>query len=344
MSRDRHAAEQAKHEISHRTSRAVYRALLHLYPTSFRRDYGGELLGTFMYDRRRTVGAFAVVALWLATVGDLLQNAIAAHWDILRQDIRFTVRSLARAKGFAFTAIVVTALGVGANTAAFSVADFVLIRPLPFANPDRLVKVWEAPPGYGRMELSPPNYRDYKAQSRSFAAMGAYHGTSVNLIGNGDPERLNGAVVTADLLPIFGVQPLVGRLFDPGDEADNAGGSVILSYALWQRAFAGDAGIVGKRVMLDDKPSVVIGVMPNTFHYPSREVALWMPMPPEQKMNDERDNNWFNVVARLKPNVTVERSSRSDWPHNFRRLKRSARHSIRCAMNSRRSHGCSSLR
>src|SRR3981081_3459169 len=112
----------------------------------------------------------AAVVLWAETLFEVLGNAVAAHWDVLGQDLRYTARTLARSPGFAFTAVLVTALGVGANPAAFSGADFVLIRPLPFAEPDRLVNLWEHPPGYADMELSPPNYRDWKAMSSSFEA------------------------------------------------------------------------------------------------------------------------------------------------------------------------------
>ncbi|HXD23030.1 MAG TPA: hypothetical protein VN613_06705, partial [Gemmatimonadaceae bacterium] len=117
-----------------------YRALLHLYPASFRREYGAELAALFGVRVRDAGGGFPLLALWLATIADIVTSAAAAHWDVLRHDLRYTARTLARSPGFALTAIFVTALGIGANTAAFSVADFVLIRPLPFVKPDRLVK------------------------------------------------------------------------------------------------------------------------------------------------------------------------------------------------------------
>jgi hypothetical protein len=139
-----------------------YRALLHLYPISFRREYGAELSALFDLRLRRTAPGLPTLACWLAAFVEVGANAAAAHWDVLRHDLRYTARPLVRSPGCALTAILVTALGIGANTAAFSVADFVLIRPLPFVDPDRLVKLWEHPPGYGRFELSPPNYRDYK--------------------------------------------------------------------------------------------------------------------------------------------------------------------------------------
>src|SRR4029453_4003104 len=115
------------------------------------------------------------------------------HGDLLRQDLRYALRSLRRARGFTITAVLVVALGVGANTAAFSVADHVLLRPLPFSHPDRLVKLWQHEGDYARVELSPANYRDWQAMTSSFEGIGAYHGISMNLVGHGEPERLEGA-------------------------------------------------------------------------------------------------------------------------------------------------------
>ena len=154
---------------------------------------------------------------------EILFNAIAVHWDILRQDLRYTVRTLARSPGFAVTAILVVAIGIGANTAAFSVTDFVLIRNLPFPNPERLVKIWQTTSGYDQMEFSPLNYRDVKRMSKSFEAMGAFTGGAVNLVGQGDPQRIQGSEVTSDVIPLLGTQPSLGRLFTPEDERDGRG-------------------------------------------------------------------------------------------------------------------------
>ena len=174
----------------------IYRLLLYLYPASFRADYGEEMAAIFQVELRSARGV-ALLTLWFAAFHEVIMNAPAAHWDILKQDLRYTVRTLNRARGFALTAILVTALGVGANTAAFSVADFVLLRPLPFTDPDALVRLCEGPReggGWGCMnELSPANYRDFKTSS-SFEAMGAFTSSAVNLVGIGEPRRLaNGA-------------------------------------------------------------------------------------------------------------------------------------------------------
>jgi predicted permease len=284
----------------------LYDLLLRLYPASFRAEYGDDMRAIWAR-RRRDAGPPAVAALWIATVFEVLFNAAAVHWDILRQDLRYTARTLAGSPGFALTAILVLALGVGANTAAFSVTDFVLIRPLPFFAPDRLVKLWEKESGYSQMELSPANYVDWKHMSKSFEGMGAFWDTSVNLVGQGDPERLEGAAITADLFPLLGVQPAMGRLFTAVEDREGAPGTLLLSYQLWQAVFGGDPGVIGRRVKLDNEAYEIIGVMPRDFHFPSRSAELWMPMRFQEHSEDFRDrnNNYLNVVARLKPGVSL---------------------------------------
>src|SRR5262249_41413817 len=139
----------------------------------------------------------ARAALWAGIVADVIVNAGRLHAELLAQDVRYAIRTLGRAPGFTATSILVTALGIGATTAAFSVASFVFLRPLPYEHPDRLVTIWQQTPEY-RLELSPPNYRDWKAQQQSFEAMGAYHLLETNFVANGEPDRLLGAAVTAD--------------------------------------------------------------------------------------------------------------------------------------------------
>jgi putative ABC transport system permease protein len=281
-----------------------YRALLRLYPTSFRTEYGPELEAIFERRRHQASGPFAAVLLWLEAGRDAVVNGLAAHGDLLRQDLSYTARTLSRSPGFTLTAILVTALGVGATTAAFSVADFVMLRPLPFREPGALVRIWGAKPQYPQFELSPPNYHDIKAASRSFEAMGAFHPLDANVLGEGPPRRLNGSAVTTDLLPIFGVAPLIGRL--PTDR--DGVGTVVLSYALWKDLFASRTEALGRTMVLDGAPRVIIGIMPPGFHFPSREVQFWLPMPPEEVADTDRTNDWFQSVARLRPGITLEQA------------------------------------
>ncbi len=287
----------------------AYDLLLRLYPASFRAEYGDEMRAIWK-GRRRDASGLMAPALWIAILFEVLCNAAAVHWDILRQDLCYTARTLARSPGFALTAILVLALGVGANTAAFSVTDFVLIRPLPFPSPERLVRMWERVPSYGTMELSPANYVDWKRMSKSFDGMGAYWDHSVNLVGTGQPERLEAAIVTADLFPVLGAKPFMGRLFAPAEDREGASGTLLLSYQLWQAVFGGEASVVGRRVNLDNEPFEIIGVMPRDFHFPNREAELWMPMRFQEHSDDfqDRTNNYLSVVARMKPGVTLKQA------------------------------------
>lgn len=283
----------------------LYRALLHVCPASFRAEYGEEMCRVFARRRRDAAGTLGVIALGLDAIADLMTTGVAVHWDVLRQDLRYTVRSLRKSLGFTVTAILVVAIGIGANTAAFSVADIVLLRPLPFPHADRLVKIWERTPGYGRMELSPANYRDWKRMARSFDNMGAFYGTSVNLLGNGEPERLVGSAVTADLLPTLGVRSLIGRLFTAEDDAAGAAGTIILTYGFWQTKFGGDPGVLGRSLMLDARPFTVIGVMPREFNFPTPGDSFWVTTRFGEQNYVDRTDNWLQVVGRLKPGVAL---------------------------------------
>jgi predicted permease len=275
-----------------------YRALLHLYPASFRAEYGDEMCA--VVQRGGT-------SLFSATL-EVLRNAPAVHWDILRQDLRYTARTLAHAPGFAAVAILVLALGIGANTAVFSVTDDVLIRPLPFPSSDRLVSLWEKLPGYGHMELSPANYRDWKRMNNVFEDVAATSTFDVNLIGQGAPERIKTGVVTGNLFQVLGVQPLIGRSITPSDDRDGAPRTAVLSYGLWQRAFGGDPAVLGRKLNLDGTPHVVIGIMPPEFHFPDRESELWTAFEFNEEAYADRNNNYINGVARLRPGVSLEQA------------------------------------
>jgi len=285
-----------------------YRFLLHLFPVAFRNEYGDEMCWIFQ-KRLRDASSFpSKLALWIATIWEIFTNAIRVHWDIFRQDIRYTTRTLRRNPGFTLAAILVAALGVGATTAAFSITDHVLIRPLPFADWKRLVKLWENPPGYTRNELSPPNYFDWKRMSKSFETMGTFTYLSTNLTGEGEPERVQGVLASSEVLPMLGVQPFLGRLFTSQDDRAEAPATVVLSYGLWQRRFNGNANALGNKVLLDNEPFEIIGVMPRGFYFPTREDDdFWAPIrfTPGDDFED-RNNHYLQAIAKLKKNVSLE--------------------------------------
>jgi putative ABC transport system permease protein len=284
----------------------MYRWLLRLYPASFRNEYGHEMATVFARERRDTRTALGMAALWLRVIADTCVNAARIHWDILRQDLRYTLRTLRRTPAFALTAVTVVALGIGATTAAYSLADFVLIRPLPFPEADRLVRFSEERPGFPRMELAPANYRDLKQMATSFEALGAYRGLSVNLVGAREPLRLQGAAMTADVLAALAVRPMIGRPFTAADDVDGAPATALVSYALWQQEFGGDASIVGRPVRLDGEVYTVIGVMPRDFNFPSRGAQLWTAMRFVPADFVDRNNNYLQGIARLRRDVSVD--------------------------------------
>ncbi len=237
-------------------------------------------------------------------------KALSEHWELFAQDVRLSVRMLSRSRGFAAATILVTALGVGANTATFSVADFVLLRPLPFPEPDTLVRICDGPReggGWGcNNQMSPANYRDLAAMNASLAVVGAFQRVAVNLVGVGEPVRIPATLVTNEVLPLLGVSPLMGRVFDANATADAR--TVVLGFALWQSHFGGDGGVVGTTLSLDGASHVVVGVMPRHFRFPTEDVQLWVPLMLRQADFENRANNYLEAVGRLKPGVTFEQA------------------------------------
>jgi predicted permease len=284
-----------------------YQALLHLYPASFRNEYAVEMSEVFRQRVLDASGPLALIALWLDTLFDIFTNAARVHLDIFAQDLRYSARALRSSPGFTVTAIVVAALGIGASTSAFSITDHVLLRPLPFADADRLVHLWEdeSPQGYSALEPSPANYRDWKRMSKSFESMGAYASYEANLSDSGEPRNVTGAGVTSEILPMLGVQPFLGRLFSRDDERESAPGTVLLSYELWKSQFGGDPSVLGRRVVLDNQPRTIIGVMPADFFFPHRDVQLWIAMRFAPIDFVDRSNNYLYAMAKLRPGVSM---------------------------------------
>jgi putative ABC transport system permease protein len=288
-----------------------YSLLLRLYPASFRNEYGGEMRAIFAR-RRRDARGLGVPSLWLDAAAEVAGNAPLVHADILRQDLRYSARVLRRSPGFAVIATLIVALGIGATTAAFSVTDFVLIRPLPFPEPDRLVAVWAATPGLPRLALSPANYRDWKAAATaSFESMGTYERFSITMTGVGDAQVLSSATVSGDLFATLAVAPAIGRTFRPDDDREGAQGTVILSHRFWQSDFGGDSGVIGRTVTLDGAPYVVIGVMPRGFHFPSSDVLCWTThrFSARRYEDSQRTAVSLRVIGRLRRGVTTEQAT-----------------------------------
>jgi predicted permease len=288
----------------------MYAALLRLLPASFRDEYGAEMRAIVARRRRETSHPLAVAALWIGAVSDLLLTAVRVHAGLFAQDTRYAIRSFASAPGFTATVAVVAALGVGATTAAFSVTDHVLVRPLPFREPERLVKLWQnqSARGYSRMELSPANYRDWKRGATSFESMAVWANISVNLAGDREPERLEATAVSPELFPLLGITPLLGRGFVAADDVAAAPCTTVLSQGLWQDRFAGDPSVLGRRLRLNDEPCEIVGVMPEGFRFPTRGARLWTATRFAADAYQDRTNTYVYGIGRLKPGVSIEQA------------------------------------
>jgi putative ABC transport system permease protein len=230
------------------------------------------------------------------------------------QDVRYAVRGLIRSPGFALVAILTLALGVGASTSIFSVVNGVLLRPLPFPESDRLVALFNVTPEGERDNHSGANFLDIRERSRSFAGLAGHRGARYNFVGGDLPEVVRGSNVTSNFFKVLGVQALVGRVLSPDVDLPGSERSVVLSYAMWQSQFGGDAGVLGRNVKLNDDPYTVVGVMPPGFSYP-RDTRFWtssryeVPESPVGVGDDPesvRNTSWFSVIGRLAPNVTHE--------------------------------------
>lgn len=230
----------------------------------------------------------------------------------LLSDFRFSLRLLRRNPGFSAAALVVLALGIGANTAIFSVVNAVLLRPLPFDDPSRIMQVWHVPPpksfpGMTRFSVSPANYLDWHSQSSSFEQMAAYGFRSFTVGGTDRPEAIQAGSVAPDFFPLFRVQPLVGRTFTPDEDRPGQGHVVVLGYNFWRDHFASDRNIVGRNILLDGETYSVVGVMPESFLFPSW-AKLWVPLAWDNQTRAVRGNHNYGVIARLKKNVDIHQA------------------------------------
>jgi len=225
----------------------------------------------------------------------------------LMQDIRYGVRNLGRTPGFTAVAVLTLALGIGANTAIFSVVENVLLKPLPYPHPENLVEIWNTyPPQIPKAGISPGDYADWHERAASFSEMGAYGNTTkgFNLTGDGEPQRVLVGYGSSDLFPMLGARVVAGRSFVPEENRAGSAPIVILGRRLWQSRFGGDAAVVGHTVTLDDKRYTVVGVLPAGFQF-LRWADVWMPLGQFDDDLTEHIHHAFAVVARLKPGISL---------------------------------------
>jgi putative ABC transport system permease protein len=232
--------------------------------------------------------------------------------DALLQDLRFAFRGLRRSPGFTTAAVLCLALGIGANTAVFSVLNSVLLRPLPFKDPERIVVVWGQMLSDDMRELpaSGAEFLDYREQVKSFSEVAAVINRYINLTGQDTPERLVAARVSANLFPLLGVEPALGRTFLPEEDKFGNEKVVLLSHGLWRRRFGGDPGILGRKLTLSEEPYTVVGVMPPSFRFKIGmfDHDLWIPIAIHLEKLPPRSFRGLEVVARLKPGVSLEQA------------------------------------
>jgi putative ABC transport system permease protein len=222
------------------------------------------------------------------------------------RDLRFAVRLFLKDRGFTLIALLALALGIGANTAIFSVVNAVLVLPLPFRDPNRLAMVWENSPRTGKQNVvNPQNFADWQIRNRSFESMAAYvpFRLGMSLTGDGEAEEIPGTYVTRDFLSVLGIQPFLGRDFRAEDDTINGQGVVLISYGLWQRRYGSDPKIVGRKLIRNGNSDLVVGVLAPGFHFPEMTADIWVLH--HVSAGDQRGGRYLAVVARLRPGVTV---------------------------------------
>ena len=278
--------------------------------------------------RRGMAPEDALRAAWLRLGGTTqLRETHHELWGLpltetLAQDARYALRTLWRAKWISLAAVATLALGIGANTALFSVVDTVLLRSLPFPKPDRLMIVAQRDPHTSARTdfFAPTTFFDWRSQNHSFESMAAMDSLNVTLTGHGDPIELAAQSVSANFLDVLGVRPVLGRNFRPDEELPNRNNEVLMSYALWQSRFGGSPAVIGQSVTLAGFPFTVIGVLPRDFEFLSNLPSFWVPLgrDPNARWTEGRE---FKIVARLQPGASVPQAE-ADLTALNRRLER----------------------
>jgi putative ABC transport system permease protein len=240
--------------------------------------------------------------------------------EALLKDLRYGARMLLKHPGVSAIAIITLALGIGANTAIFSIVDTVMLRPLPYKNPDRLVSLWENVPGYGRWRVTPANFFDWKKQNSVFEGVSAYGAMTLTLTGDGEPEQILGTMASSGFFNVIGVEPMLGRSFVEEEYEPGKDRSVILGHSFWQRRYGGNAGIINQAITLNGSKYTVVGVMPPGT-YPGRpttsgrisfdqsEQQFWIPMTFSAQWANVRTAHVLGVLARLKPGISIDQGT-----------------------------------
>ena len=297
------------------SERQLFRRLLRLLPFDFRADYGRDMEQVFREQHREAGGRWARAGVWFRAIADLAAIGPREHLTQLRQDLQYALRGMRGNPGFVAVAVITLALGIGTNTAMFSVVHAVLLRPLPYSDPDRLVALYNNMDGNPGLALSDPEYLDYSERSRTLD-LAAVSTASVNLTGDAaDSERVLAAGVTTTMFDVLGVHPVRGRGFRVEEGTPGAPDVVVLSDWLWRRRYGADPSIVGKTIVVDGSRHEVVGVMPERFALPSefgagQPVGLLLPIAFDRTApRSRRGGHYLVAVARLHPGVTIDAAS-----------------------------------
>jgi predicted permease len=323
-----------------RLSLALYARLLRAYPASFREVFGQPLQSTLRDALRAahaSAGVWGVVALWPRTLLDLAQSAGRERLDAARQDggdhfddrtgsgprgrrdamgnllqdLRYALRSLLRQPGFTVVAVLTLALGIGANTALFSVVRSVLLEPLPYRDPAQVAMIWSRWQGFDKTWVSEPEYLNYRKLLRSFEDIALFSTFDTNITENEAPVRLPAAQVTPNLFPLLGVTPVLGRGFRDEEAQGDAAPVLLVSWELWQSRYEGDASILGRKLSISGEPYEIIGVLPRGFGLPldfktDQPVQVWYPyaVPPMEALPQSGGSHGSYAIGRLRAGVT----------------------------------------
>ena len=303
----------------------LYRWLARWLLAGVSREFGDDMVATAaaLAQEARRRGAIHWLRYWMIEFQALAREGRAARrrqkggpmLASFLQDARFALRTLVRHRGFAAIAIATLALGIGATTLMFSVVNAVLLRPLPYPDPDRLVLVFNVSTTAAEsntIRASALDFDDYRAGARSFAAMAAHVGTGFTFTGDSGPELVVGQMVSPDFFTVLGAQPLLGRIFVADEFSPGRSNVLVLTHRFWMDRFGADPSIIGRTITVNGKPSIVIGVMPAGIEYPGPQYALWTPLPTPRTPElppVNRSSHYLQVVARLKPSVPVTQAA-----------------------------------
>jgi putative ABC transport system permease protein len=283
----------------------IFRTLLRLFPHDFQEDFGREMEQVFCLQKSDGPRA------WMMAFAAMIAAAPREHWDSFRRDSRITFRSMRTHPGFSAVATLTIALGIGATAGIFSVVDAVLLKPVPYPDSARLVRIRPMWRGFGPGSTSIPELLDIQQDSRSFESMSAYVAHDINIsVGNGEPERIQIAQSTAGLFDVLRVKPLLGRTLENTDHETGNDRVIVISFGLWQRRFGGDPSIIGREVRFEGEAFRVVGVMPRGFYFPEKQTDVWAPVVIRPQDRLARGAHSRTIVARLKDGTDPDAARR----------------------------------